>query len=522
MPRFLFAFFLLFLTVPVIAQKLPAPAKNAEAARTADKLATETVRADKAERDLVIREAMIELQSAQTDQAYNRFEIEAAFLSILITFLVLWFGFKTEKAAAVAAAAAAREELAKAKGQIDALLAEANTATAAANTARAEAEAVKAEVEQMRQQAADALAQAKANAEQATRHADMAREAAAIIDNVRTNTDTNREAARLTPDQAAKVEEAAKGIDDKPEAAWSVEDFKTRIGKARYLDSDWRETLRLAQKMATIHHSDDHAVIFARIAECHALYRLFRHQEAIVASDAAIKRCGKVPDVETERSLIWAMHLKGICLTNIGRPADAEAMLRELLSLRERVDGPEHSGTLATRHELARAVLDQGRAADAEALFRELLPLCKRVNGQEHPNTLMTRQVFARAVLDQGRAADANALFQELLPLCERINGHDHLNTLIARYGLAAANLQNGDPQAALTLLESIPHSPRNPDWEERLSANLAFIRGQVADALGKREEAGEWLKRAAGNYAAAYPADHHYRRVFDAYNAGR
>lgn len=50
--------------------------------------------------------------------------------------------------------------------------------------------------------------------------------------------------------------------------------------------------------------------------------------------------------------------------------------------------GKEHLRTLNCMHVLAQTISDQGKYADAEALIRETLALREKVLGKEHPETL--------------------------------------------------------------------------------------------------------------------------------------
>jgi hypothetical protein len=65
------------------------------------------------------------------------------------------------------------------------------------------------------------------------------------------------------------------------------------------------------------------------------------------------------------------------------------------LPIRERVVGPEHPDTLATRHDLAWSTGEAGDAAAARDQFAALLPIGEPVLGPEHPATLATRRSLA-------------------------------------------------------------------------------------------------------------------------------
>jgi hypothetical protein len=87
----------------------------------------------------------------------------------------------------------------------------------------------------------------------------------------------------------------------------------------------------------------------------------------------------------------------------------AAVLLGRAALLAHRNLGPEHPETLTARSNLAWAIAAQGRAAEAEAMWRELLPLREKVLGPEHPETLTTRSNLASTIAAQGRAAEAHS-----------------------------------------------------------------------------------------------------------------
>jgi Tetratricopeptide repeat len=69
-----------------------------------------------------------------------------------------------------------------------------------------------------------------------------------------------------------------------------------------------------------------------------------------------------------------------------GRLSDlaAEAMYRELLHDQERVLGPDHAATLATRNDLAWTIECLGRYREAETMLRRLLTDEQQLLGEHH------------------------------------------------------------------------------------------------------------------------------------------
>ena len=71
----------------------------------------------------------------------------------------------------------------------------------------------------------------------------------------------------------------------------------------------------------------------------------------------------------------------------------------------ERVLGPEHPETLATRTNFPRYTGEAGDAAEARDQYAALVPVIERVLGPEHPETLTARNNLAYWT----RRADGNA-----------------------------------------------------------------------------------------------------------------
>ena len=63
----------------------------------------------------------------------------------------------------------------------------------------------------------------------------------------------------------------------------------------------------------------------------------------------------------------------------------AEQAYREVLGDRLRLLGPDHSDTLATRHEIARMLARQGQHERAKQEYQEVLATELRALGPDHP-----------------------------------------------------------------------------------------------------------------------------------------
>jgi tetratricopeptide (TPR) repeat protein len=195
-------------------------------------------------------------------------------------------------------------------------------------------------------------------------------------------------------------------------------------------------------------------------------------------------RVQRLPEVDKQR-LRAASNLAS-SLGEQGKLAEAEAMLRDLLPVQQRVFGPEHPQTLGTTMNLAIALSEQGKYAEAEAMLRDLLPVHRRVHGPEHPNTLMATNNLASTLVKQAKHAEAEAMLRESLPVQRRVHGPEHPNTLGMTMNLASTLMKQAKhAEAEVILRESLPVQRRvlGPEHPQTLMAttNLAKTLGRQA-----------------------------------------
>ncbi len=198
----------------------------------------------------------------------------------------------------------------------------------------------------------------------------------------------------------------------------------------------------------------------------------------------------------------------------VASQAVMERALSKLLAERES-DDPD---VLTARHNIAHALLAQGKTAEAEAALRDLLPLAERVQGPEHPDTLATRHELARALLNQGKAAEAEAAFRDLLPLTERVQGQKHPHSLATRRQLTRATLEQGAAEQAREALSALPDGEDQPPAAK---AHDAMLRGWLADLDGERQAADTLLDQADALLSHLDPA-HYLHRDLARYRSTR
>ena len=137
-----------------------------------------------------------------------------------------------------------------------------------------------------------------------------------------------------------------------------------------------------------------------------------------------------------------------------GRFAEAIGLHERTLAGRERVLGPDHPATLNSRNNLATAYQEAGRFAEAIGLHERTLAGRERVLGPDHPDTLQSRNNLASAYWAAGRAAEAIGLHERTLAGRERVLGPDHPDTLQSRNNLASAYWAAGRAAEAIPLFE--------------------------------------------------------------------
>ena len=156
-----------------------------------------------------------------------------------------------------------------------------------------------------------------------------------------------------------------------------------------------REDLRVPEAARLLNRAGYYLYLRARYAEAEPLFRL-----ALAIREKALGP--DHPDTATSFNNLAEL------LQAQGRYGEAEPLFRLALAIREKALGPDHPDTATSLNNLAGLLQAQGRygeagrAGDAQVAlqrFVELLPDQERVLGPDHPNTLATRGHLA---LDRG------------------------------------------------------------------------------------------------------------------------
>ena len=172
------------------------------------------------------------------------------------------------------------------------------------------------------------------------------------------------------------------------------------------------------------------------------------------------------------------------------RPQDAITAFAPWTPEWEKLLGPDHPDTLASRNNLAGAYRAAGDLGRAIPLYTQNLTDRERILGPNHPDTLASRNNLAYAYESAGDLGRAIPLYTQTLTDSERILGPDHPQTLTSRNNLAGAHESAGDLGRAIPLFtQTLTDRERilGPDHPQTLASrnNLAYAYESAGD-LGR------------------------------------
>jgi tetratricopeptide (TPR) repeat protein len=176
-----------------------------------------------------------------------------------------------------------------------------------------------------------------------------------------------------------------------------------------------------------------------------------------------------------------------------GRAAYSQAapLLRDALTMREKVLGPNHPLTATSLSHLARLRYHQGDGAGALPMVERALAIYEKTLGPEHPFTAMSLSDLARLLHDQGNLAAARPLYERALAKSEKAVGPEHPSTNYVRCHLSRLLLLLGRPTEAVTLSETaLTAHDKALGRDHAWTKDSARVTADALDALGRTEEA--------------------------------
>jgi tetratricopeptide (TPR) repeat protein len=130
-------------------------------------------------------------------------------------------------------------------------------------------------------------------------------------------------------------------------------------------------------------------------------------------------------------------HDVGLATGRLGRWEEAHQVHHAVAAEHDRLLGPDHPDTLASRYEVAFTLNHTGRPADALREYTHVADSRERILGPDHPDTLTARQEMAYVLGQLGRHFEAYQVYTSVLAAREHAMGPDHPDTLRCRHNLA-------------------------------------------------------------------------------------
>jgi tetratricopeptide (TPR) repeat protein len=114
-------------------------------------------------------------------------------------------------------------------------------------------------------------------------------------------------------------------------------------------------------------------------------------------------------------------------------------MHRQILAVRQRTLGPEHTDTLLSKYNVADVLIKERRFGEAEKMLRETQEAQARTLGAENPDTLASQATLARILTKEGHYQEAEKTARQAYQVQLRTLGPQHADTLNSLQILATA-----------------------------------------------------------------------------------
>ena len=180
----------------------------------------------------------------------------------------------------------------------------------------------------------------------------------------------------------------------------------------------------------------------------------------------------------------------------LGRPAEALALLKQNYALSQKYFGNAHQNTAQTLNDLAMIYQNQGRLEEALALSQQSHESIKKILGTEHPETLQSLQTISSIYQDFSQFSEAMYYSQKNLEIRERVLGKENVNTLDGQENLARLYMSLGNFSAALDIAEQVYFARDNKLGRAHPKTIHSFANlAKIYSALGRQKEVLAWVK---------------------------
>ncbi|MBM3735209.1 MAG: tetratricopeptide repeat protein [Acidobacteria bacterium] len=228
------------------------------------------------------------------------------------------------------------------------------------------------------------------------------------------------------------------------------------------------------------------------LAEVHR--QLDRLDEAVGLYQRALKIREKAGE---PRALATALNGLGVTLKAAGRMEEARRSLLRAVGLIEELD-PTDALLAAPLNNLAELHRGQKEYAEAEALYRRCLAIRERTIGLEHPDSAATMNNLAATLHGQGDFERAEPLYRESLRIRRKVFGPAHQTVGIAMNNLGTMLRAAGRSQEAEEMIRSsLPVLEKTLGTAHPTVASVANNLGELYASAGRLAEAEPMYRRA-------------------------
>eukprot|EP00729_Bicosta_minor_P020795 gene20795-biopygen13417 len=275
-----------------------------------------------------------------------------------------------------------------------------------------------------------------------------------------------------------------------------------------------RKVLALCQRLFGAEHQNT-------LAAAHNLAECLRHQrkfeEAIKLFKSILRSQRRVFGME-HRSTLYTKSALATALQENGQFEEAEKMFRTTLKTMKRVL-PKNDAYILTALNNFAGLLDARlrKHAEADAMYREVLTIRLQVLGPEHPQTLTTKENISITLCRQGKHAEALPLARESYRGYTKVYSSKHPRTLDAASRLGSVLMKLGEYAESEAILRATLVLQREVLGPEHQETNQTAENLQTLTLISNGNATVQtfyWFRKAAeaGNAAAQFNLGHMYR----------
>jgi tetratricopeptide (TPR) repeat protein/predicted Ser/Thr protein kinase len=205
-----------------------------------------------------------------------------------------------------------------------------------------------------------------------------------------------------------------------------------------------------------------------------------------------------------------ALENMALSYSELGRPAEAEPLLRRSLESFEKAEGPRHPDTAHSLMNLGHSLDDLGRHDEAGECYLRALEIHRESLGPRHPMVARTLGALGHVASAQDRLRDAEAYFREAAEIIEEIHGerhHEHGWSLADRAHIADELGQEEEAAELYARAREIIEATMGPEHD-----SLAYVMMGEASALvelRRLDEAEPLVMRAGEILEERFEPDH-------------